>query len=456
MKKISLFVLMITFLSLFYLPGIFIHNSSNNYVKNSTNMNIDDLSKINTNTATFSQLNVNNSNPTPNQAVNVTSVIYDPAGIKNASLYWTYNSINSTEFNSSMNLLTTTINSTGNFATTGYLFPNETATTTSTHYAYGNYSYELNDTSYISHFTTTISKANGNTLNYVQIQEKFIQDSFWTTVYEQGNINSTTTSLSSPIVFNDYNVSKGFRIYAVDYKGGGGGSASFPSLTLNAYQEFYSAVIPASHQPSLVTYYLKTFNNLNNVSQTTNLKLIMNTPLTIAVNSVPSVINDNLLSVNISVTDPDGRNWINQSSVMVYYSVSGGGILSSSLTLVSNKSLTTEAFAGTVNVTSLQATQNVTLTLYFGAKELILGYNPTAIVTSNYQAVLIGNPALTSNSQSSQNQQTSTGTETTNSRTNSGTNTGTSKNGNSSWSDIFTFISLAVLSIVGLKRKRKY
>ncbi len=423
----------------------------------------------------FLRVDVNNTNPSPSQAVNVSSVIYNSNGIKNASLFWTYDSINSTLFNSPLNKNHETIDSQSSFPKTGYVFPNGTETNISQTEKFGEYTYYLNDSSYISNFGVNIGGAGGNTLVYAKIESLNSQGSTWNTIFEDGAINSTN-SINS-VNLNDLNISYGYKIYAVSYKKT---NPSSPTLTVNLFKDYYSAEIPALYQPTKITYYLQAFNTIDNLSQTISYTIFMNSPLTILVNEVPTDVSTSTFYVNISITDPDGWNWIDQSSVKAYYAIDTQTSSNTQLVLDKNISLTTANFIGYIDVASLRSTQNKTLTLYFKAQVLLTGGSAPASSTNNFQVVLIGDPSLATSSStptsSSSSTQTST-SQSTNSNQPSGTQPGntdsstssnqtpitnqssntssnSSKNGKSSWNEIFTLFGLLSIGLFGLTKRR--
>lgn len=212
---------------------------------------------------------LDNPNPDSDEAVDVTVPIYDIDGVRNATLFWEYTSINNTQFNSTVigttpnNIVDAPTNTdfdglqngvTGYTTGTGLKDP-----ASPTDWRYGEYIY---NTSVVSDVDIEIRAAGGSSLVYVVIKAKNITTGEWQTVYDNGGYGLNDSYDLGSETYSNSTLTLGYQILAVTFRDPQPpGDPQFNTLTI--VQEVCEWTIPTANEPTSVDYNIQAFDNLN-------------------------------------------------------------------------------------------------------------------------------------------------------------------------------------------------
>ena len=266
---------------------------------------------------------INPTSPTSNDPTNVTVLIADTDGIQNTTLFWQYNTINTTVFNTTMTSVKKLVVDENEFSRTGYLTDTGEERETETERKFGDYIYEAKNGEAITEINLRVKTQVLSKLVYVRVDSKNFTTSEWKPEQENGTKDGTD-HLGDVDYFSTKLVA-GYRIYAVTYKKQNGAPVADPDFDyLHIYREEYLGTIPAANQPTFVSYNITAFDMLNNSATSNTYTFLMDWAPEITIYDVPIVIKgteDYIL--NVSVTDLDGVGTIDDSSVITYYRLEG-------------------------------------------------------------------------------------------------------------------------------------
>ena len=332
-----------------------------------------------TNNTIFGDINTIPEYPNTNQSVAINSLISDPDGIKNATLYWSYITLNNTLFNTSM-----AINSSAQviyesnypFSRTGYLTETGKETTTPTEWNFGEFEYEGSIGEVFSEIDFTIVRTGGsgnqNNLTYYRVEAKNITSNEWELRSEVGVEKAGTTEIAGyPPSYTSTESVYGYRIYAITYIGSHNTLQPPKFEHLYLYRNEYSGEVPGVSEPSFVTCYIQSYDELNNSVTSENTTFLLDWAPEITVYDVPSVMkgSDDFI-VNVSVSDVDGLATINVSSVSAYYKI-GDAVNWSFLSLSHFKDFANNALFNGTLVGSMLQDQETSLFLMINASDQV-------------------------------------------------------------------------------------
>ncbi|MHA2296637.1 MAG: hypothetical protein ACXAEU_24595 [Candidatus Hodarchaeales archaeon] len=265
---------------------------------------------------TFSTPTINPTYPGSSQSTNVNTLIDDPDGIKNATLFWQFSSINDTIYNTTMSGGSVPFITDPPFTREGYIDNNDAETNnTSFSKRFGEYTYESSSGDSISSIDLTITRQGGGSsaLVYARVEAKNITTGIWQTVREVGNISDTSNI--GDVTYANSTPTNGYKIYAVNYKGT---NPPLPNLNLQLYRNEYIGVITAPNQPAFVDYHILAFDNLDNSATSDTYTFLADWAPVVSINDVPAAISANQDYVlNVTVTDLDGISMVD--TVTAYY-----------------------------------------------------------------------------------------------------------------------------------------
>lgn len=262
-------------------------------------------------------------NPDSDEDVQVTVPINDVDGVKNATLFWRYKSINDTYFNNTVfgTSTDTILDVTDyNFDDYGDITGIGDVTPQPTGWRYGDFLYNMSIVSNID----MIIRGPGffTNLTYVRIEARNITTGIWKTVFEKGSYGSKLDL--GDVSYQDSNNTLGYKVRAVTYR-----TPTEPSdpifLTLTIEVEKCDWVIPAANEDTFVDYYIETFDEWNQSTKSPTYTFLMDfaPDVTIEdpVQAWPRIAfkADEEISVIVSVEDDDGVDTINKSSGILYY-----------------------------------------------------------------------------------------------------------------------------------------
>ncbi|MFX0209126.1 MAG: hypothetical protein ACFFDT_24295, partial [Candidatus Hodarchaeota archaeon] len=301
----------------------------------------------------------------------VTVPATDSDGIKNISLFWQYQSINTTIFNRSMTAVHFPFLDQVVSPETNWLDENGSISDIETNWKYANFTYETTINELITEISTTIvGSGSQNDLVYALIKEKNVTSGEWGIILEEGVINGTI-DLGS-VSYTDTNSTLGYQIFAVAYSGTK--TVQTPQISLTLYRDEYNGVIDASNQPTFVNYFITAFDNLNNSMTTNNYTFLMNWEPIVTINDLPTTINpDHDFILNVTVTEQDGISTIDDTSVITYYRLEGDEMWNSfQLTHIVDLSSTAAFYNGTIPITGFED-QETTIDIIVNASDTING-----------------------------------------------------------------------------------
>ncbi len=321
-------------------------------------------------------------NPGSNDDVMVSAPIYDAEGIDNATLFWTYDTFNDTLYNTSMvSNPGVSILSEINYQMqrTGYYTSFGQEVEVPTNYRFAEHVLE----GQMSYLAIDFEPTGGNGVVYYRIETKNITTNAWDLEVEFGGVCCTTTPLLLPTwTGNNY---AGFRVFVVAYDSVINDVSNPRFNFLQIEQDHYEGVIPASIDPTFVTYYVSTYDTTGNMSTSPSYNFLMNDAPTVAFNNLASVVGgDELLLINVTVTENDNITTLNPSSVIAYYKLQSSEIWSS-ITLVHFNTTSNYTAIYTQNITIQQfGTEDPNLEIMVNATDIVgglPGYNGSILDT---------------------------------------------------------------------------
>ncbi|MFX1517017.1 MAG: hypothetical protein ACFFC6_11945 [Promethearchaeota archaeon] len=265
--------------------------------------------------------------PDSDQDVDVMAPISDEDGVKNATLFWQYTSINTTLFDSNassptpvdvVDIVDTAFDLAG--AEVGYVTALGDKTPFVTNWRYGEYTYN----GAVSEINLRIAVT--RELVYVLIRGRNSTTGEWQTMYEVGGYALDADDDLDTVTYQNSTPTLGYYILAVSYDDQepvpNPRIPRFDWLTIS--HEEYDWTVPAADAPTFVDYYITAFDTLNQSSTSPTYTFLMDYTPVATLLDVPSVLASNEDYVlNVSVTDADGAGTINKSSVVAYYQFVG-------------------------------------------------------------------------------------------------------------------------------------
>ncbi|UCE14316.1 MAG: hypothetical protein JSV04_03850, partial [Candidatus Heimdallarchaeota archaeon] len=269
---------------------------------------------------------INPTSPTSNDPTNVSLLIADADGIRNVTLYWNYETINTTLYNTTMIKDKNLIVDRTTFSRTGYITDSGIETQERTKYMFGEYSYEAAPGEVITEIDARVTTQKPQDyLTYVIIEAKNFTTGAWDPVMENGTLIPPTDL--GDVDYLSTTLVAGYRIYAITYNvedvipGQMVDPPQFDHLYIS--REEYQATIPAANQPTFVSYNITAFDMFNN-SVTSSSDFLMNWAPEVTILDLPPGVQTNQdIYLEVNVTDPDGFVYINDSSVTAYYRLEG-------------------------------------------------------------------------------------------------------------------------------------
>ena len=283
-----------------------------------------------TNNTIFGDISFNPEYLNTNQSTTLNSLISDPDGVKNATLYWQYTTLNTTLFNTSM-----VINSSAQviyesdypFERTGYLTETGFETPDPTAWMFGEFEYEGSIGEVFTAVDFKIVTAGGvgnrNLLTYYRVEAKNLTSNEWEVRTEVGVEKDGTTEIAGyPPSYTSSESVYGYRVYSIAYIGDRSTLQAPKFEHLYLYRNEYSAKVPGLSEPSFVTCYIQSYDELNNSATSENTTFLLDWTPEITVYDVPAVMkgSDDFI-LNVSVSDVDGLATINTSSVTAFYKI---------------------------------------------------------------------------------------------------------------------------------------
>ena len=268
-------------------------------------------------------------NPTPDsdEDVDVTVPIADSDGVKNATLFWQYTSINTTWFDSTtdtptpvdiVDVVDTGFDVLG--AEVGYVTGTGIKTPFVTNWRYGEYTYNGS----VSDIDLRIAVT--RELVYVLIRARNYTTGEWQTMYEIGGYGLEDDDDLGTVPYQNSTPTLGYKILAVSYDD----SLPEPNPRIPRFDwliishEEYDWTIPAADAPTFVDYYIEAFDDLNQSNTSPIYTFLMDYAPVATLLDIPAVLASNQDYVlNVSVTDADGAGTVNISSVVAYYQFVG-------------------------------------------------------------------------------------------------------------------------------------
>ncbi len=329
-----------------------------------------------------------------NDTALVAAPITDADGIKNATLFWRYETINDTLYNTTMTGFHHAFIDEEVPTITNWLDENGEISGTETDWRSGNYTYEAAENEVITEIDVTINAEGPHyQLVYVLLETKNVTSNAWEIIFEDGEINSTVDL--GIVNYVDTNPSNGYRIFAVAYSDSK--ETTPPIITLTLYRDEYSGTIPGPGQSTWVNYYIQAFDNTENYTTSSTYTFLMDWSPTIVITDLPAALTtDQDFIVNVTVTDEDGVGTIDDSSVVIYYRLQEDTEWNSIvLSHIMDISSTAAAYRGTIPASTFSGLET-TLLLMVNASDS-LGGQPGYEVTTGIIPVIIDDlaPRLT-------------------------------------------------------------
>ncbi|MFX0124575.1 MAG: hypothetical protein ACFFAE_13165 [Candidatus Hodarchaeota archaeon] len=269
-------------------------------------------------------------NPNSDEDVQVTGPIQDVDGVRNATLFWQYTTVNNTMFNSTVTIPNNQrfINRNNyNFPETGYITGSGEKTIYPSDWVYGEYIFSESAVTQIN-ILIEVGLGNPAVIVYNHVQAKNITTGLWQTVLEDGGCGKTSAIDSANLSYANTGLTLGYRIFTVTYRAAG--DPAPPRFDdLDIWRDEYYWIIPAvgRTKASFVDYYITTFDDLNQSTTSPTYTFLMDYApiITFAPGYYPpsTVKGDEEIKFTVRVEDPDGYETINKTSVFVYYWFSG-------------------------------------------------------------------------------------------------------------------------------------
>lgn len=254
----------------------------------------------------------------------VTAAISDQDGIQNATLYWEYETLNPGVFeNISMIEDSSVIINTEEFQRSGYITDTGVETDDKTDWRFGDFVYEAAEGELLNDIDCSIEASGISDLVYVKIEAKNYTTGEWELRYLDGIFGSVSEVDPYPANYLSNELVAGYRLYAISYRESVSPPAPrFDHLLIS--QNVYGATIPAANLPCWVNYYMIAFDDLNQSTITDTYSFLMDAEPEVTLNDLPFAIKgDQDYILNVSVTDSDGIDTIDDSSVVAYYMLDG-------------------------------------------------------------------------------------------------------------------------------------
>ncbi len=254
----------------------------------------------------------------------VITAISDQDGIQNASLYWEYETLNPGVFeNISMLETSSVIIDTEEFQRSGYITDTGIETDDKTDWRFGDFVYEAAEGELLNDIDCSIEAGGISDLVYVKIEAKNYTTGEWELRYLDGIFGGVSEVDPYPANYLSNELVAGYRIYAISYRESVSPPAPrFDPLLIS--QNVYGATIPAANLPCWVNYYMIAFDDLNQSTTTDTYSFLMDAEPEVTLNDLPFALKgDQNYILNVSVTDSDGLDTIDDSSVVAYYMLDG-------------------------------------------------------------------------------------------------------------------------------------
>ncbi|MHA1115950.1 MAG: hypothetical protein ACTSPJ_07225 [Candidatus Heimdallarchaeaceae archaeon] len=328
MKKLKTFSQILIIITVLITASVEI--SLNTYLSSNRILERESPIKFSSEYSFFGTPQISPNSPNSNETATVSLTISDSDEIRNATLWWKYISLNDTLFNTSMSRDLLLVVDETEFETTGYITDTGVKTNDKTDWRYGEYIFIADEGDVINRIYCSIDKeTNLNYLVYVSIEALNITSETWEQRYIDGSYGGTEEVSPFPADYDSTESVLGYKIFAITYIGDHPNTVNDPVFNyLRIYEESFSGdIAPPSvttNTPTWVEYYITAFDLLNNSMTSDTFTFLMDWTPTITIHEVPTVINaDTGFVFNVTVTDYDGVETINDSSVILYYKIEG-------------------------------------------------------------------------------------------------------------------------------------
>ncbi|MFW9991666.1 MAG: proprotein convertase P-domain-containing protein [Candidatus Odinarchaeota archaeon] len=314
---------------------------------------------------------INPKKPGSNQSITVSSYMAASNGIKNATLFWRYSTLNDTVFNTTMSGDTTQfidLVPNSRFPTRGFITASGDRTDVPQHWKYGEYIYQAAAGELISEIDLAIT-ASGSNIVYVLIEARNYTTGEWDIAFEKGNIGGTTDH--APVAYHANNLTSGYKIFAITYKSSNLDPAEPVLGRLWMFRSEYIADIPAPNEPSFIECWIQVFDTLDNQETSAIHTLLADWKPLVAINNLPVALeSDQDYTINVTVTDYDNISTVND--VTAYYRLEHENEWNQvSLTFIRNTSLISAYYEG--SVPGVIVDQETTLLLMVNASDTVGG-----------------------------------------------------------------------------------
>lgn len=323
--------------------------------------------------------------------------ISDQDGIQNATLYWEYETLNPGVFeNISMIETSSVIIDVEEFQRSGFITDTGVETGDKTDWRFGDFVYEAAEGELLNDIDCSVEAAGVSDLVYVRIEAKNYTTGEWELRYLDGINGSVSEVDPYPANYLSNELVAGYRIYAISYRESVSPPAPrFDHLLIS--QNVYGATIPAANLPCWVNYYMIAFDDLNQSTITDTYSFLMDAEPEVTLNDLPFALKgDQDYILNVSVTDSDGIDTIDDSSVVAYYMLDGATEWSFVLMDHALDFGDTAFYTGTIPTSNLE---NIETTLYIVVNASdIVGSQEGREGSSGIETILIDslNPRVTS------------------------------------------------------------
>ncbi|MFW9915329.1 MAG: hypothetical protein ACFFGZ_06925, partial [Candidatus Thorarchaeota archaeon] len=285
------------------------------------------LSPLSSEGPTIGVPSLNSSNPASTEAVSVRTTINDPDGIKNATLFWEYQTINSTSYNTTMTeQKIAVVSSPPPFDDDYYVNNLGEYVPNPKDWRLSNYTKEAAPGEIFSELNVSISVSNPlNSLVYVKIESRNYTTGEWDVELLSGAIGATLNLTT--VIFSITKTVSAYKIIVITHFGDdskGADNPQFDYLFIYQGEGGYAADIPAPNKSTLVVYFIQAFDVLDNPTTSPIYTFQMGTPPILTIVNLPDPVNGTEdLILNVTVSDQDGVGNINKSSGIAFYRLEG-------------------------------------------------------------------------------------------------------------------------------------
>ena len=202
------------------------------------------------------------------------------------------------------------------FQRTGFITDTGVETGDKTDWRFGDFVYEAAEGELLNDIDCSVEAAGVSDLVYVRIEAKNYTTGEWELRYLDGIFGSVSEVDPYPANYLSNELVAGYRIYAISYRESVSPPApKFDHLLIS--QNVYGATILTANLPCWVNYYMIAFDHLNHSTTTDTYSFLMDAEPEGTLNNLPTALKgDQNYILNVSVTDSDGLDTINDSTII--------------------------------------------------------------------------------------------------------------------------------------------